>query len=312
MRIECDDRQVTVHAPAKLNLMLEVVARRNDGYHEIETVMAAIDVCDRLTLSTRDDERIEFSTRWLIPDQRLAQQLGDVPAGASNLVVRAIERLRERAGVRLGANVHLAKRIASAAGLGGASSDAAAALLAANRLWQLDWSRRQLADLAAELGSDVPFFLGAPVAICRGRGELIEPLESLPALDVVVVRPPEGLSTPQVFKHCRPPKSPVPAQPLVNAWRAGDRATVGRLMTNRLQAPAEALSPWIGKLASAFDGQGCYGHQMSGSGSSYFGICRNALHARQVGRRLNAGGLGFVYVTRTIALWESKDEVRAA
>ena len=303
MRIARDDHGVTILAPAKLNLFLEVLARRADGYHDLETLMVAIDVCDQLQLQPRADARLDLTSRWLVAAHSTATNaLGDVPTGSDNIVIRALERLRQRAGVQHGATVHLDKRIASAAGLGGASSDAAAALLAANLAWQLHWPLDRLAAVAAELGSDIPFFLGPPAAICRGRGEIIEPLEALPVLDVVVVRPPAGLSTPAVYKACRPATSPASVQPLLHAWRRGDLAGVGQAMVNRLEPAAEQLSPWITRLRDAFAGQGCYGYQMSGSGSSYFGLCRHALHARRVARRIHAGGLGFAYVTRTIAL----------
>lgn len=313
MRIVSDDKRVTVFAPAKLNLFLEVLARRDDGYHNIETVMTAIDVCDTLSLARRaDDDEIVITSQWSIADPVARKQMGDVPVGPKNIVVRALEQLRKYTNVRLGATVHLQKRIASAAGLGGASSDAAAALVAANDLWQTNLDLDQLAAIASDIGSDIPFFFGPPVAICRGRGEIIEPLFALPSLDVVVVKPPVGLSTPAVYKLCNPASAPKSSLPLINAWRGGDIASLGRLLTNRLQPAAEQLSPWIERLREAFSALGCYGHQMSGSGSSYFGICKSAAHARQVGNRLRAGGLGFVYVTRTIGVSRYRQGTRAA
>lgn len=311
MRIAFDEDRVTIHAPAKLNLFLEVLAKRPDGYHELETLMVAIDLCDRLSLSRRSDNELRLATTWSTVAQD-SQSLGDIPVGAENIVVRALLRLRERAGVALGADIHLTKRIPSAAGLGGASSDAAAALLAANELWNLHWSRAQLAEVAAEIGSDVPFFLGSPAAICRGRGERVEELPGLPRLDVVVVRPPEGLSTPAVYRACSVPASPVGVQSAVDAWQQGDVAALAKKMTNRLQPAAESLSPWIGRLRAAFNEQGCYGHQMSGSGTSYFGLCRHALHARQVASRLAARALGYVIRTRTRSLSTQEQGVEQA
>lgn len=299
MRSARDHDWVTIEAPAKLNLFLEILVKRPDGFHEIETLMAAVQVCDSLRLRARADGQLTLTSRWAIGRDQPADQLGDVPTGPSNIVIRALEKLRERAGLKLGADVMLTKRIASAAGLGGASSDAAAALLAASEAWQLGWSRNQLSEVAAELGSDIPFFFGPPIAVCRGRGEQIEPLPPLPVLNVVIVRPPVGLSTPAVYRHCRPAETPASLAPLLQAWQHGDVAQVARGMTNRLEPAAEQLSPWIGRLRSEFDRLGCYGHQMSGSGSSYFGICRHAKHARQVAQRLRATGLGCVYCTQT-------------
>ncbi|MBM4094302.1 MAG: 4-(cytidine 5'-diphospho)-2-C-methyl-D-erythritol kinase, partial [Planctomycetes bacterium] len=186
-------------------------------------------------------------------------------------------------------------------GLGGASTDAAAALVAANLGWRLGWSRAELAGIAAELGSDIPFFLGSGAALCRGRGERIEPV-SLPAsLPLVVVRPPEGLSTAQVYGRCRPAEDRAQAEPLVAALQRGRLDVAARHMFNRLQAAAEQLTPWVGRLRSAFSRLDCLGHQMSGSGTSYFGICRHARHARRVAARLRSERLGFVAVASVIA-----------
>src|SRR5205823_2480704 len=121
--------------------------------------------------------------------------LGELPQEADNLVTRAMQMLRSQAHVAAGARVQLLKRIPSAAGLGGGSSDAAAALVAANAGWELNWPQAELAALAARLGSDVPFFLGHGPALCRGRGEQIEPVGGLGCLHFVLVRPPAGLST---------------------------------------------------------------------------------------------------------------------
>jgi 4-diphosphocytidyl-2-C-methyl-D-erythritol kinase len=197
----------------------------------------------------------------------------------------------------------LVKRIPAAAGLGGASSDAAAALVAANRLWRLGWTREQLTKVAAEIGSDVPFFLsprtsGSGMAICRGRGERIEALAGMPQLHFVLTRPPVGLSTPKVYQHCKVPAHPAAVEPLVAQLRRGDHRA-GQLLVNRLQPAAEELSPWIGRLSALFARFDCIGHQMSGSGSSYFGICRSARQARSLAGRIRAAGFGLTFHATT-------------
>lgn len=302
-----DDRVIAV-APAKLNLFLEILGRRADGYHELETLMLAINICDTLEFATTIEEQVRLTCSGSTGGRARevargdgASLLGDVPASGNNLVVQAVQRLREAAGVTSGAAIHLVKRIPSAAGLGGASSDAAAALLAANQAWNLRWSRADLAQLAAELGSDVPFFLGRGAAICRGRGELIEPLCVTSSLSVVVVRPPEGLSTARVYQQCRPAAHPASVAPLAAALQAGDPVRAARCLVNRLQPAAESLTPWIARMRSVFDRLDCLGHQMSGSGTSYFGICRHARHARRVAARLRGEELGYVRVARTIS-----------
>lgn len=300
---------VEILAPAKLNLFLEVLARRDDGFHEIETLMTAITIFDRLRFSANSTERIDFTCAWGAgiearaastarrqsdKDESSAPLLGDLPQGADNIVVRAVEKLRTRAGIRAGATIQLVKQIPSAAGLGGASSDAAAALVAANKVWEIGWSSAQLAELSAELGSDIPFFFAGGAAICRGRGERLEST-TLPTMHVVVVRPPIGLSTPEVYRHCQVPDCARSSEALLRSAAAGDIAGVGQQLSNRLQQPAQRLSPWIDRVSKEFARVDCLGHQMTGSGSSYFGICRNARHARRVSSRLRAANIGLVY-----------------
>jgi 4-diphosphocytidyl-2-C-methyl-D-erythritol kinase len=284
-----------VHAPAKLNLHLEILARRPDGFHEIETLMVGVSLYDTLRFTPRSDHRLVLDCRW-VPGMsaRHGSSLGDIPTGEHNIVHRAAELLRRAAGIQRGADIEVLKRIPSQAGLGGASSDAAALLMAANVGWNLHWSKDRLSALAAQLGSDIPFFFSAGAAICRGRGEQIEPLGQAPPLHIVVVRPPQGLPTPAVYKACRVGDSFASVNRMAEAVIAGDAAQVARHLVNRLQQPAEQLSPAVVQLREAFAETDCLGHQMSGSGSSYFGICRSAVHARRVAARLQAANLGWV------------------
>jgi 4-diphosphocytidyl-2-C-methyl-D-erythritol kinase len=307
MIVTCLPEGVLAQAPAKLNLFLEVLNRRDDGYHEIETLMVAITLFDTVFFSTTQEESLKLTCRSSVgplacrqSQQAEAQRMSDVPEDHENLVVRAVERLRKAADVRAGATIELIKRIPARAGLGGASSDAAAALMAANLAWQLGWSRPDLARLSAGLGSDIPFFFGSGAAIGRGRGERIEDLAVPVALDVVVVRPPEGLSTADVYRNCSPCVERLRVEPLAAALTSGRRAEAAKLMTNRLQPVAETMTPWIARLRNAWDCFDCLGHQMSGSGTSYFGICRHAGHARRVAARLRNAGYGYVRVARTL------------
>src|SRR5215217_7411681 len=170
-----DERQIVIDAPAKLNLGLEVIGRRGDGFHDIATIFVAIDLYDRITLSLADDLELNCDD--------------DSLAGTDNLALRALRLLRDETGHPGGARIHLCKSIPAAAGLGGASSDAAAALLGGPELWHLDLSDAELHDLAARLGSDVPFFLCGGCAIGRGRGDLLGPLPLPPQCWFVVVVP---------------------------------------------------------------------------------------------------------------------------
>jgi 4-diphosphocytidyl-2-C-methyl-D-erythritol kinase len=282
-------------------VFFEVLGKRSDGYHEIESLMCPIELCD--TLYFRDatrGARVRLVCRRAIgPGRRECLGLEGVPDGADNLVVRAVELVRRRAAVGAGAEMLLVKRIPAAAGLGGGSSDAAAAMLAANEAWGLGVGREQLSDWAAELGSDVPFFLAEGPAICRGRGERVEPLRGLPSLHFVVVRPPEGLSTAVVYGACEAAGRPRNVGALVEALRRGNWPEAGRRLWNRLLPAAKALSPWVARLEREFAQLDFLGHGMSGSGTSYFGLCRHARHARRNARRLSAKGVGAVFAVRS-------------
>jgi 4-diphosphocytidyl-2-C-methyl-D-erythritol kinase len=289
------------HAPAKLNLYFEVLARRADGFHEIETLMVPIGLCDTVRLHLSNSSAIESGSpqpitlhaNWASPDLEWA--FGQLPPSEQNLVTRALTLLQARSGTKVGADVELTKRIPAAAGLGGGSSDAAAALKLANIAWGLNWRIERLAQVAAEIGSDVPFFLHRGPALCRGRGEIIEPVPRLPSLNYVIVRPPVGLSTPEVYRACKPANGPAGVGPLLGAIRSGSLRDIALHMTNRLQPAAAALTDRIDRLKHAFTSLGCQAAQLSGSGSSFFGICRHSREARRLAALLRNRRLGHVY-----------------
>jgi len=304
----------TVGAPAKLNLYLEVLGRRDDGYHELETLMVPLQLCDSLSMAPvlpSESGRlgpVHVNVRGAFPlAARDKQELP--PAGEENLIVRALELLRRHSGCQLGAEVDLVKRIPLAAGLGGGSSDAAAALSLANRVWGIGWGRERLAALAAEVGSDVPFFFAGGPAICRGRGERVERLPRLRPLHVVIVKPRWGLSTSDVYQALdyQALDRQAPAQcggserlaGLLQAMRRGAWSELGRWMGNRLQAAAAALLPWVEQAQAAFAQLDFVGHQLAGSGTAYFGVCRQAQHARRLATILRTRQLGLVTVTRS-------------
>ncbi|MDO9066452.1 MAG: 4-(cytidine 5'-diphospho)-2-C-methyl-D-erythritol kinase, partial [Chloroflexota bacterium] len=166
----------TATAPAKINLTLEALGRYPDGYHEIVSILQTIDLCDTLTVES--SSHLHLAAPGLDCDE------------SDNLVLKAAQLLREATGCSLGAEMLLTKHIPAASGLGGGSSDAATALVALNQLWELGLGSEALADLAARLGSDVPFFLGGATALARGRGERLEPLPPQTGLWVVLTVPP--------------------------------------------------------------------------------------------------------------------------
>jgi 4-diphosphocytidyl-2-C-methyl-D-erythritol kinase len=315
MHIRSSGDTVEVLSPAKVNLYLAVRGKRDDGYHELETLVMAVGLYDTLRFSARPEGPICLTCRWAGgyaarsvasearcgDDGRAPLRLDPIPEGENNLVYRAAALVRARAGLTQGAQIELIKRIPAAAGLGGGSSDAAATLLAANRAWGLGWSRQHLAELGAELGSDVPFFLTGGVALCQGRGEQIQ-RRRLPAVPLVVVRPPCGLSTAAVFARCRPGGPPSSHEAWLSHAARGQWGALRHHLRNDLAPAAEALTEWMPRLRQALARQDLWGHQMTGSGSSWFGLCRSARQARRVAARLRAQGMGWVFATASAPL----------
>ncbi len=274
---------------AKLNLTLDVLARRADGFHELRSRFEAITLYDTLFLDPIPGTALRMTCEWATA----AGQHDAVPGGADNLIIQALSRLQQRCGVRQGAEVHLVKRIPTQAGLGGGSSDAAAALIAARAAWGLGCSLDELRGVAAEIGSDVAFFLHPSPAECRGRGELVERASPWGRLDFVVVKPPVGLSTPAVFRQCVPrgelsPRVSLSAIPVRTALADG--------LSNDLQAAARELTPWVERLEDVFRGLGVVAHQLSGSGTAYFGLCHHHRQAARLFGRLRGMGLGQVFL----------------
>src|SRR5439155_4129529 len=190
MQIERQAGALVMQAPAKVNLFLEVLAKRPDGYHNIETLMVAVNLFD--TLKFREEPGGEI---------RLTCKHPDLSTGSDNLVNRAAALLKQQTGCEKGARIALTKRIPLAAGLAGGSSDAAATLVGLNRLWKLGLTRARLMALAKELGSDVAFFFSAPAAWCTGRGERVTPLRLRRPLWFVLAVLQKGLSSERVYGY---------------------------------------------------------------------------------------------------------------
>ena len=185
-----------VSAPAKINLHLEVLGLRPDGFHELAMVMQTVDLADTLVFQTTADAAIRLST-----------DRADLPTDGSNLIVQAAEMLRSRSGFpELGAHIQLEKRIPIGAGLAGGSSNGAAALVGLNALWGLGFSAHELGLMAAQLGSDMPFCLAGGTQLCFGRGEQLEPVDppASPALAVLLIKHPAShVSTPWAYGRCK-------------------------------------------------------------------------------------------------------------
>ena len=290
MRCLSESSALIVHTPAKLNLFLQVLGKRPDGYHELDTLMVSVGIYDSLRFTEEPSGGIELRCRSAGAASRPIADRGEkLPVDGDNLVVSAARLIQEATGTRCGARIELCKRIPLAAGMGGGSSDAAATLVGLNRFWKLGLSLSELHTLAARLGSDVNFFLAStPAAICRGRGEQVEPLRIPLALHFVIARPRTGLSTALVFKHCQPDGTARSANELVTQLSRGDLGKAGRLLHNSLQAPAEQLNDDVLRLKRMLDCLPFLGHQMSGSGTSYFGLCANRPQAARLAARVKA------------------------
>lgn len=288
-----------VSTPAKLNLFLEVAAKRPDGYHELDTLMVTVSLFDTLRFTLAKPGELCLRNLWSSPAARRSGA-AQLPAGPENLVLKAAALLARETRCSTGARIELLKRIPLAAGLAGGSSDAAAALIGLNHLWQLGLSLRELRQLGARLGSDVPFFLaGTTAAVCRGRGELVEPIRLSSTLHFVIVKPPGGLSTAQVFQNCQPAQTPKSSIGLVQSLQQGHLGRAGSGLMNRLGAPAELLCGDVARLRGRFERLPMHGHLMSGSGTSYYGLCRNRHHAQQLAGRLRATSSDQVFAVQS-------------
>ncbi len=296
---------VVVRAPAKLNLFLELLGKRPDGFHELETVMVPVSCFDTLCVSHSDrHEEIRIQTRWWPSPEDWRQTLGEaaepllaIPDDDSNLIHRAIEATRSAFQLRGGFDVAVRKRIPAGAGMGGASSDAAAAIRAAAALGGIDARRPELEQIAQRIGSDVPFFLAHRVpgpmlqgkawaAVATGRGEQLRSFALGKRLWFVVAFPRGGLSTAAVYGRAGVPQQPVAVGDCLRALTAGDVGALHSVMVNRLSHPAQTLSPRVSELLALMDSCGLAPAMMTGSGSACFSVFAQRQQAIQGAQRL--------------------------
>lgn len=287
---------IVVAAPAKLNLFLEILRKRSDGFHDLESLMLAVDLFDTLEIRATPGGAISLTC-----------DAPGVPTDATNLVVKAAIALRTHVHrPDLGAEIRLTKRIPTQAGLAGGSADAALVLLALNQIWKLAQTREELAGIAAVIGSDVAFFLTPPAGWCVGRGELVTPERIGGTLDFVVVCPSVGLATADVYRNLRVPASPVNGEAVRAAVRAGDSVALGQALFNRLEEPAFALSPQVEQVRARLAGVSPCGARMSGSGSAVFAVCRSRAEAMRVAEAFRStqqslGQDSRIFVVRSLA-----------
>jgi 4-diphosphocytidyl-2-C-methyl-D-erythritol kinase len=270
---------VKVLAPAKINLYLWVGAQRPDAKHEIESVMQSVSLFDELTLASGNSVSLDVSPP------------GAAPEDESNLVVTAVRALLAVRPTPFGAALHLEKRIPSGAGLGGGSSDAAAALVGLNELWESGLSKKALEKVGAGIGADVPFCVRGGTAGALGVGERLAPLIVRQPLWWVIAKPPGSLSTGEVYKRFDELGGPGPsvsdAYDLADSLARGDVEGIGASLRNDLFDAAVSLDESVGAIRDALLRAGALGAVMTGSGTASAGLARDEAHAKEIASRFD-------------------------
>ncbi|GJM24241.1 MAG: 4-diphosphocytidyl-2-C-methyl-D-erythritol kinase [Phycisphaerae bacterium] len=247
-----------IRAPGKINLALQVLRKRADGFHEIRSLMVTVGLADDVMVEATSNSRIDVSC-----------DSPNVPCGPSNLAYRAAETLKRHTGIKSGCRIQLVKRVPVGAGMGGGSSDAAATMIALNRLWRLGWSRARLAEIAAEIGSDVPFFFWPNCALVRGRGERIEPVRMKWRGFAGLVSSGDHVSTVDVYKRCTPSDKPDNLRTIAD----GDSVSAfAPLFRNDLEASVFEVAPRVREMRDALIQSGVASEaiRVTGAGSVLF------------------------------------------
>jgi len=271
-QFECTETGFLVRAPAKINLSLLIAGKRPDGFHEIETLMAKVNLYDELLFEPGKSSRVELVCKGQY----------QVPAGQDNLVYSACQMLLNRASLKLGVRVTLTKNIPAGAGLGGGSSDAAAALIGLNKFAKTGFSQQQLSEMAAELGSDVAFFIGGPLACCTGRGEKIEKIKEKYPFLAVLILPNISSSTKRVYVNYIHDKDIY--RPLKEAFdeliKKKRVDLIAKMCANMLESSCFSIHHRIGQLKAKIEELGVAPVCLSGSGSTLFHIIEDADYQR--------------------------------
>ncbi|MCW9134259.1 4-(cytidine 5'-diphospho)-2-C-methyl-D-erythritol kinase [Bacillus paramycoides] len=281
--------KLLVKAPAKINLSLDVLGKRQDGYHEVKMIMTTIDLADRLELTELVEDRIEILShnRYVPDDQR-------------NLAYQAAKLLKEKFNVKKGVSITIEKTIPVAAGLAGGSSDAAATLRGLNKLWNLGLTIDELARLGAEIGSDVSFCVYGGTAIATGRGEKIEHIKTPPSCWVILAKPHIGVSTADVYGNLKLNRVTHPnVDKMVEVINHGDYKGICDTVGNVLEDVTFAMHPEVARIKAQMKRFGADAVLMSGSGPTVFGL----VHHDSRMHRIYNGLKGFceqVYAVRLL------------
>ncbi|QHT54752.1 4-(cytidine 5'-diphospho)-2-C-methyl-D-erythritol kinase [Cellulomonas sp. H30R-01] len=283
------EHEVRVRAPGKINLSLRVGPRDEDGYHPLSTVFQAVGVFEEVVATPSETFELTVS----------GPQAEVVPTDDGNLALQAARLLAERVGIDTGVHLHVVKDVPVAGGMAGGSADAAAALVACDALWRTGLSRDDLLDLAASLGSDVPFSLTGHTAVGSGRGHLLTPALTRGEFHWAFAVQHRGLSTPAVYRafdelhgHDTPAEPDAEADvPLMQALRAGDARALGAALHNDLQTAALELDPGLAEPLAVAEDAGALGVIVSGSGPTVAALARSRQHALVLAAAFTASGV---------------------
>lgn len=281
--------EVIEKAPAKINLCLDVLHKRDDGYHEMEMVMTSVDLADRIVLKTIEENQIVIHSNN-----------GFLPLDQRNHAYKAAKLLKDTYQIEKGVDITIEKNIPIAAGLAGGSSDAAATLRGLNRLWQLNLSNDELAILGEKIGSDVPYCIYGGTAYATGRGEKIQQIDAIPQCWVVLVKPKKGISTWTVFENLSFEQIIHPeTENMLTAIQENDYNQMAEHTGNALEPISAVKQPDIKRIKRKMIQFGADAALMSGSGPTIYALCQKYSKAQRVYNGLK-GFCNEVYLVRTI------------
>lgn len=291
----CGDTLLTLSANAKINLTLDILGTREDGYHEVAMIMQEISLHDTLSMGKINQG---ISLTIVIEGQQ-----GTLPADESNLCWKAAALVQKEYNLQEGVEIHLTKRIPMAAGLAGGSADAAAVLKGMNHLFRLGMTEARLCELGARLGSDIPFCIMGGTMLATGRGEILTRLPSFPRLSVVLAKPPVGVSTAWAYKtYDAGYDGPHPDnEAMLEAIHGGDAHKAAGLLCNVLEGVTETEHPVIADYKRFMMEHGAMASMMSGSGPTVFGLVREKQQAWHLADTLKKyDGEAGVFVAETL------------
>ena len=282
--------RISLKAPAKINLFLEILGKRDDGYHEIETVMQEIDLVDNLQF-----EEIQEGVRLKCNDK-------NIPSDENNLVCKAANLILNECGIKKGVLISLEKNIPVGAGLGGGSSDAATTLKALNLLWKIGLNDAELMHFAAKLGSDVPFFIKGKTSLCSGRGEKITPVEVKSEMNYLIIFPHINISTTMIYRNLKIDltKKIIDVSFFLNALKHHKAAGISKLLFNRLEEVIFTTYPDLLDVKKVLGHYDFCGLSVSGSGSAFFGLCRDRQQAKAIKSKIELSNIGNVFAVTNV------------